>query len=212
MERAGVFLQNGHVTAFTFAVSDVEKTTIVYNDNHLTKIIVVPFDGVTFDRENPGPGSAACPLDLGSDDAGSGTAPVDASSDGTGTGADASMTVDAGAVADASEPGDVSTDAATPTDGSASVEVGADAATPTEDGSASVEVDARAGGGAEAGGDAAVTTEGADAGASVTSNASGCGCRTAPGAATKGAAPLALVALGVLAITRRRRKDAPVRL
>ena len=66
MERAGVVMENGHVTAFTFAVIDVDKTLDVANDTHGTKIIVVPFDGVSFDRDNPGPGSAACPADSGS--------------------------------------------------------------------------------------------------------------------------------------------------
>ena len=66
MERAGVVMENGHVTAFTFAVIDVDKTLDVANDTHGTKIIVVPFDGVAFDSENPGPGSAACPADSGS--------------------------------------------------------------------------------------------------------------------------------------------------
>jgi hypothetical protein len=65
MERPGVFLQNGHVTAFTFAVIDVDKTLDLANDTHGTKIIVVPFDGVTFDSDNPGPGSAGCPISNG---------------------------------------------------------------------------------------------------------------------------------------------------
>lgn len=63
IERPGVFMQGGHVTAFTFAVIDVDKTLDLANDNHGSKIIVVPFDGVTFDSENPGPGSAACPAE-----------------------------------------------------------------------------------------------------------------------------------------------------
>ena len=65
MERAGVVVESGHVTAFTFAVIDVDKNSDVANDTHGSKIIVVPFDGVAFDRENPGPGSAACPADSG---------------------------------------------------------------------------------------------------------------------------------------------------
>ena len=71
MERAGVVMENGHVTAFTFAVIDVDKSLDLANDTHGSKIIVVPFDGVAFDRDNPGPGSAACPADSGgSPDAG----------------------------------------------------------------------------------------------------------------------------------------------
>jgi hypothetical protein len=71
MERAGTVMENGHVSAFTFAVIDVDKNSDVANDTHGSKIIVVPFDGVAFDRDNPGPGSAGCPADSGgSPDAG----------------------------------------------------------------------------------------------------------------------------------------------
>jgi MYXO-CTERM domain-containing protein len=65
IERPGVFMEGGHVTAFTFAVIDVDKSLDLANDTHGTKIIVVPFDGVNFDRDNPGPGSAGCPADSG---------------------------------------------------------------------------------------------------------------------------------------------------
>ncbi len=63
MERPGVFMESGHVTAFTFAVIDVDKSLDLANDTHGTKIIVVPFDGIGFDRDNPGPGSAGCPAE-----------------------------------------------------------------------------------------------------------------------------------------------------
>jgi hypothetical protein len=51
MERPGVLLENGHVTHFTFAVLDVPKDQELGNDTHGSKIIVVPFDGVAFDRD-----------------------------------------------------------------------------------------------------------------------------------------------------------------
>jgi hypothetical protein len=51
MERPGVLLENGHVTYFTFAVLDVPKDQELGNDNHGSKVIVVPFDGATFDRD-----------------------------------------------------------------------------------------------------------------------------------------------------------------
>jgi hypothetical protein len=51
MERPGVLLLNGHVAAFTFAVLDVPKDQELGNDNHGSKVIVVPFDGVAFDRD-----------------------------------------------------------------------------------------------------------------------------------------------------------------
>ncbi|MCX6872344.1 MAG: hypothetical protein NTW21_00820 [Verrucomicrobia bacterium] len=51
IERAGVLLENGHVTHFTFAVVDVPKDKECGNDTHGSKIIVVPFDGAAMDRD-----------------------------------------------------------------------------------------------------------------------------------------------------------------
>ncbi len=51
MERPGVLLENGHVTAFTFAVLDVPKDQELGNDAHGSKVIVVPFDGAALDRD-----------------------------------------------------------------------------------------------------------------------------------------------------------------
>jgi hypothetical protein len=51
LERPSVFIQDGHVVAVTFAVIDVPKEQEKGNDNHGSKIIVVPFDGVAMDRD-----------------------------------------------------------------------------------------------------------------------------------------------------------------
>lgn len=51
IERPNVFMQNGHVAYFTFAVIDVPKDQELPNDNHGSKVIVVPFNGVAFDRD-----------------------------------------------------------------------------------------------------------------------------------------------------------------
>jgi len=51
IERPGVLLENGHVAYFTFAVLDVPKDQEKGNDNHGSKVIVVPFDGAALDRE-----------------------------------------------------------------------------------------------------------------------------------------------------------------
>ena len=51
IERPGVLLENGHVAYFTFAVLDVPKDQEHGNDNHGSKIIVVPFDGAALDRD-----------------------------------------------------------------------------------------------------------------------------------------------------------------
>jgi hypothetical protein len=51
MERAGVFIENGHVAAVTLAVIDAPKDAEKGNDNHGSKIIVIPFDGAALDRD-----------------------------------------------------------------------------------------------------------------------------------------------------------------
>jgi len=51
LERVGVYLENGHPAYFTFAALDVPKEVEHGNDNHGSKILVVPFDGVAFDRD-----------------------------------------------------------------------------------------------------------------------------------------------------------------
>jgi hypothetical protein len=52
MERPGVVLENGHPTHITWAVADVDKDNqIPAGSNHGSKVIVVPFDGVTFDAD-----------------------------------------------------------------------------------------------------------------------------------------------------------------
>ena len=51
IERPAVLMENGHVTHFIFAVLDVPKEQELGNDTHGSKVIVVPFDGVAFDRD-----------------------------------------------------------------------------------------------------------------------------------------------------------------
>jgi len=49
IERPGVYIENGHVTHWTFSVIDSEKERDLGNDDHNSKVIVVPFDGIAFD-------------------------------------------------------------------------------------------------------------------------------------------------------------------
>jgi hypothetical protein len=51
MERPSVLIENGHVAYFTFAVLDVPKDQEKGNDNHGSKIVVIPFDGAALDRD-----------------------------------------------------------------------------------------------------------------------------------------------------------------
>jgi hypothetical protein len=50
IERPGAIIENGHVTHFMFSVIDVKKGQDRGNDNHASKIVIVPFDGVAFDK------------------------------------------------------------------------------------------------------------------------------------------------------------------
>jgi hypothetical protein len=50
IERPNVLIEDGHVTHFTFAVVDVPKDQEKPNDNHGSKVIVVPFDGAAMDH------------------------------------------------------------------------------------------------------------------------------------------------------------------
>jgi len=52
MERPNVLVENGLITHLTFAVADVNKDNqIPAGSNHGSKVIVVPFDGVAFDKD-----------------------------------------------------------------------------------------------------------------------------------------------------------------
>ena len=50
-ERPSDYIENGHVAAITLAVIDVEKEQDKGNDGHGSKVIVIPFDGATLDRD-----------------------------------------------------------------------------------------------------------------------------------------------------------------
>ncbi len=54
LERPGVYIENGHVAAVTFAAIDVQKEQENGNDGHGSKVIVVPFDGEALDRDLQG--------------------------------------------------------------------------------------------------------------------------------------------------------------
>jgi hypothetical protein len=51
LERPGVLIENGHVTAMTLAVLDTPKEEQPGNNGHGSKIIVIPFDGAALDRD-----------------------------------------------------------------------------------------------------------------------------------------------------------------
>jgi len=51
LERPGVLIEKGHVTALTLAVIDLAKEEENGNDGHGSKVIVIPFDGAAMDRD-----------------------------------------------------------------------------------------------------------------------------------------------------------------
>jgi hypothetical protein len=51
LERPGVLIENGHVTALTLAVIDVAKEEENGNDGHGSKVIVIPFNGAAMDSD-----------------------------------------------------------------------------------------------------------------------------------------------------------------
>ena len=58
MERPNVYMENGHVTYFTFAVTDQNKDQSSNCCSTGSKVIVVPFDGEAFDADNAGTGGS----------------------------------------------------------------------------------------------------------------------------------------------------------
>jgi hypothetical protein len=51
LERPGVYIENGHVVAFTLACIDVPKNADTGDSGHGSKIIIIPFDGAAMDRD-----------------------------------------------------------------------------------------------------------------------------------------------------------------
>jgi hypothetical protein len=86
LERAGVFMENGHVSAFTFAAIDVDKASELGNDTHGSKVIVVPFDGATFDADTGVAGNACSTYSANSGVPGTGTGGAGGAGGTTGAG------------------------------------------------------------------------------------------------------------------------------
>lgn len=84
-ERPGVVLEDGHPTHITLAVADVDKDyAIPEGSNHGSKVVVLAFDGVTFDQDY-GNGSSGA-------DGGAGASGGTGGDGGTGTGGAMSST------------------------------------------------------------------------------------------------------------------------
>ena len=104
MERPGVVLQDGHPTHITWAVADVDKDNqVLPGTNHGTKVIVVPFDGVTFDNDfgvgGGGGAGAGGASSTGGTAAAGGTRTTGGTANAGGTGATGGNTAAGGATA-----------------------------------------------------------------------------------------------------------------
>ena len=190
MERPSIVLQDGHPTHVTWAVADVDKDNqVLPGTNHGTKIVVVPFDGVTFDNDfgvggggaGGNNGTAGTAASTGGRSSTGGSKGVGGSTGVSGSGG--TTTIVAGMGGQAATAG-VSTVAggAGSNGGSVSNSAGGQSATGG----------LHAGGGAPAAGGSSANTG---------SDASGCGCRVAGGPAPS----KALAILGIVGLLRRRR-------
>lgn len=206
MERPGVVLQDGHPTHITWAVADVDKDNqVLPGTNHGTKIIVVPFDGVTFDKDFGVGGSG------GAGTGGSGgTAAGGASSTGGrgGNGGTAGMPASTGGHT-ATGGSNVAGGAPSASGAGGAPAIAGMSGTATTGGVSAVggavamggAPSSGAGGRSAAGGQRAVGGASGGSDANAGSDAGGCGCRIAGGNPPW----KSLALLGVLALLGRRR-------
>ncbi|HEX3852060.1 MAG TPA: hypothetical protein VHW01_13905 [Polyangiaceae bacterium] len=175
MERPGVVLEDGHVTHVTWAVADVDKDTqIPAGSNHGSKVIVVPFDGVSFDADNGGvaggAGGSAGQSAAGA--SGSGSGPAMGGSDASGgalgsSGASGSLAGTGGGMSGNGSSGAAGTLSGSTVGGTMSGSGGASGSNST----------------ASAGGSMVKDSGGAQSSSSSSSDAPGCAC-TATGTQT----------------------------
>jgi MYXO-CTERM domain-containing protein len=205
MERPGVVLQDGHPSHITWAVADVDKDNqVLPGTNHGTKIIVVPFDGVSFDSDfGVGGGGGAGAGGGGTGGAGSGGAGNGgAVNGGASSGGAGGSGGTAGAVANAG--GAASTGGRSSSGGMMSGQAATAGVASTAGAAASGgSMSSSAAGAAAAGGLLPVGAGGASGAtnADTAPDAGGCGCRIAGGPA-----PSRLLAmLGLSALLGRRR-------
>jgi MYXO-CTERM domain-containing protein len=194
MERPSVVLQDGHPTHITWAVADVDKDNqVLPGTNHGTKIVVVPFDGVTFDKDfGVGGGGGAGAGGASGAGGSSGTAGMAAggltSAGGSnGGGGSTSVSGSGGTLSVAGAGGQTATGGASTAAGGAAATGGAV--------SNSAGANSTTGGRPAFGGAAGSGNSNPDPG----SDSSGCGCRVAGGQAPS----KSLAFLGILALLGR---------
>ena len=202
MERPGVVLQDGHPTHITWAVADVDKDNqVLPGTNHGTKIVVVPFDGVAFDKDfgvggNGGTGGAGGASSAGGaggrgGSVGSGGSTGGVTSAGGSNAVGGSSSVSSGGMTASAAAGGTATTGGVSATGGSSALGGA----PSNG----------AGGHLAAGGLRAVGGASGAADANAGADAGGCGCRFAPAPAPWKSLAL-LGGVGLLSRRRARRR------
>ncbi len=194
MERGGVYLENGHVTHFTFAVTDTDKNTSAVNGGG-SKVLVVPFNGVQFDCDN---GDAASCAEIAAGGAGGagGSGAGGAAGSGGATGGGGGMA--AGGAGGVAQAGGISGVSGTGPGSGAAASVGGQG----NGGAANL---GSGGAAAGTGGNAAPSAEAGSSGSTDSSanDNGGCGCRVGS-ASGRGASAALLLLAGLIGAVRRR--------
>ncbi len=213
-ERPGVVMEDGHPTHITLAVSDVDKDNqIPEGSNHGSKVVVLPFDGVTFDQDygNAAAGGASGGAGGATSSSGGAGGARTGGTSGTATGGTSGSAGAGGRSATSGAGGTGGSGGKTGSGGAGETGGGAGGNTVSGSGGSS------ASGGVSGGTGGATATGGTNGAGGATQTpgdtgnaSSGCSCALAP--ASHGAAVasgLLLAAFGLILARRQRRAKAP---
>jgi hypothetical protein len=216
VERPNVVMEDSHVSYSTFAVSDVYKMGISGTSNNDTKVVVVPFDGVTFDQEtgigvsDGGIGGTGGAGGRGADGSAGGNGGMDGSAAGSG-GSSGGTGGAGGGTTSLPGTGGASTNGGTSGSVATGGRSGSGGATASGGASGTALTGGRSGVGgaggtvASVGAGGAQSTGGSNAGTGAAST-SGCACTLADSrAGARGLAEIGVVTLCALVWVRRRR-------
>ncbi|MEO7033135.1 MAG: MYXO-CTERM sorting domain-containing protein [Polyangiaceae bacterium] len=206
MERAGVYQENGHVTHFTFAVTDTDKNSSAVNGGG-SKILVVPFNGVQFDCDN---GDAASCAEVAGGGAGSGGAGGSPNGGSSATGMAGAMSGGMGGASSGSGGGSADGGSAGTSGGTAGTTGGAtDVAVAGTAGSSAGGAATSGGASAQAGTSGATTSPPGTGLTEPAANPSGCSCRLGNDSSSRDLSRgLGLFVAAAVAARRRRKRAA----
>lgn len=195
VERPGVLLENGHVTHFSFAVTDLDKDQAGQINTGGSKVLVVRFNGAQFDCDNGDVASCQDAAAGGSGGSSAGGAAGSAGQSGAGAAGTATMGGVGGTTAGAGAGGSEASGGAT---------VGA-GGSPAAGGGAGGTTSSVAGSPLAAAGTATSAGTGSLA-ATGPSNDGGCACRVGTSNRTDRMSWVALAAAAAVAVRRRARR------